>query len=86
MQTGNLESSLPVETSARGSGVKCSEVNKLQCHLGHVNRCHLAALVFFALFRFLFLLTLAIGCVPSLGVDLLRCVASGEKRRSLTRT
>ena len=28
MQTGNLESSLPVETSARGSGVKCSEVNK----------------------------------------------------------
>ena len=28
MQTGNLESSLPVETSAQGSGVKCSEVNK----------------------------------------------------------
>ena len=59
---------------------------KLQCHLGHVNRCHLAALVFFALFRFLFLLTLAIGRVPSLGIDLLICVASGEKRRSLTRT
>ena len=44
------------------------------------------SLAFFALFWFLFLLTLAIGCVPCLGVDLLRCVASGEKRRSLTRT
>ena len=39
-----------------------------------------------ALFWFLFLLTLAGGRVPCLGVDLLRCVASGEKRRSLTRT
>ena len=34
-----------------------------------------------ALFWSLFLLTLAIGCVPSLGVDLLTCVASGEKKK-----
>ena len=84
MQTGNLESSLPVETSARGRGVKCSEVNKAAVS---PRACETDAMwAWFALFRFLFLLTLAIGCVPSLGVDLLRCVASGEKRRSLTRT
>ena len=38
--------------------------------------------LWFALFWFLFLLTLAIGRVPCLGVDLLRCVASGEKKES----
>ena len=82
MQTGNLESSLPVETSAQGSGVKCSEVNKAAVSPRACETDALWALVCLVLF----LLTLAIGCVPCLGVDLLRCVASGEKRRSLTRT
>ena len=84
MQTGNLESSLPVETSAQGSGVKCSEVNKAAVS---PRACETdATLSCFGLFWFLFLLTLASGRVPCLGVDLLRCVASGEKRRSLTCT
>ena len=81
MQTGNLESSLPVETSAQGSGVKCSEVNKAAVS-PRACETDAACLVFLVLF----LLTLASGRVPCLGVDLLRCVASGEKRRSLTRT
>ena len=82
MQTGNLESSLPVETSARGSDVKCSEVNKAAVSPRALKPD--ATLLLFALV--LVSVTLANGRVPCLGVDLLHCVASGKKRRSLTRT
>ena len=80
MRTGNLESSLPVETSAQGSGVKCSEVNKAAVS---PRALETVATLEFSSFCFL---ALACGRVPCLGVDLLRCVASGEKRRSLTCT
>ena len=82
MQIGNLESSLPVETSAHGSGVKCSEVNKAAVSPRALRTD--ATLLVFSLV--LVSVTLANGRVPCLGVDLGLCVASGEKRRSLTRT